>query len=116
MVCAAQLLKQFGHPMMLAARYPARRHVMAPAIFPFYWFVLKMALLGMLVIHVIACAVLVATGTHASDLIASLVTLPGGARRDGVRVGHARLWRRRPPHHAPAIHHRLEPRSRFPPL
>ncbi len=52
--------------------------MIGPAIFPFYWFVLKMALLGMLVIHVIASAVLVATGTHASDVIASLVTLPVG--------------------------------------
>jgi hypothetical protein len=72
--------------MMLAARYPAQPlaahrwdgHVIGPAIFPFYWFVLKMALLGMLVIHVIASAVLVATGKHASDVIASLVTLPVG--------------------------------------
>jgi hypothetical protein len=52
--------------------------VIGPAIFPFYWFVLNMALLGMLVIHVVASAVLVATGKHASDVIASLVTLPVG--------------------------------------
>jgi len=52
--------------------------VIGPAIFPFYWFVLNMALLGMLVIHVIASAVLLATGKHASDVIASLVTLPVG--------------------------------------
>lgn len=72
------ILKQFGHPMLLAARYRPNRQLIGSALFPFYWFVLKTALLGMVVVNVMASAVLLASGRPAGDVLSSLVTLPVG--------------------------------------
>jgi hypothetical protein len=64
--------------MLLASRYRPNQHLVGASVFPFYWFVLKVALLGMLVVHVIASAVLIASGRSPADVLASLVTLPVG--------------------------------------
>jgi hypothetical protein len=41
-----ELLKQYGHPMLFALRYrPEAAHLIGPAVFPFYWLALKIALL-----------------------------------------------------------------------
>jgi hypothetical protein len=73
-----QILKQWGHPWMLAARYQPRRQLVGPAMFPFYWLVLKVGLGVALLVHAIAAAVLLANGKPASDVIARLATLPFG--------------------------------------
>ena len=40
-----ELLKRFGHPMLFALRYrPGSPHLIGPAVFPFYWLALKIAL------------------------------------------------------------------------
>ncbi len=74
----AAILRQFGHPMLLASRYRPKQQLIGAAIFPFYWFVLKISLLGMLVVQVVASVVLLAIGKPAGEVIAHLVTLPVG--------------------------------------
>jgi len=74
----AAILKPYGHPMLLAARYRPRQQVIGSAVFPFYWFVLKMALLGMLLVHLVAAAAMLAMGKPAADVISALVSVPIG--------------------------------------
>jgi hypothetical protein len=45
----AQILKRCGSPMMVAGRLGPQRHLIGPALFPIYEFVLKMVLLWILV-------------------------------------------------------------------
>ncbi|HEY3928640.1 MAG TPA: hypothetical protein VGL89_09710 [Candidatus Koribacter sp.] len=37
------ILKQHGHPAVVAARYLPQQHLIGPTVFPFYWYVLKTA-------------------------------------------------------------------------
>src|ERR1700733_13627688 len=45
----AEILKRCGSPMMVAGRLGPQRHLIGPALFPIYEFVLKMVLLWILV-------------------------------------------------------------------
>src|SRR5580698_9536539 len=45
----AEILKRCGSPMMVAGRIGPQRHLIGPALFPIYEFVLKMVLLWILV-------------------------------------------------------------------
>ena len=47
-----QMLKHLGHPWLLASRYQPRRQLVGPALFPFYWLILKIALGVALIVHV----------------------------------------------------------------
>jgi hypothetical protein len=38
------LLRDFGHPLVVAARYGTQQHLIGPDLFPFYWFSLKIVL------------------------------------------------------------------------
>lgn len=38
------LLRDFGHPLVVAARYGTQQHLIGPDLFPFYWFSLKVVL------------------------------------------------------------------------
>jgi hypothetical protein len=62
---AEQWLKQIGAPMQMAARYQPLQYLIGPAVFPTYWYVLRMALMWALVIYTIVSAVLAAT--HAPE-------------------------------------------------
>ena len=52
-------LKQIGPPIMVAARYQPQQYVIGPAIFPTYWYVMKIASVWTLAIYGIVSAVLV---------------------------------------------------------
>ena len=56
------LLKQLGHPMLLAARYRKQQYLIGPAIFPIYWMVLKLVLAVVLVGMGIAAVAVAASG------------------------------------------------------
>jgi hypothetical protein len=73
-----QILKQWGHPWLLASRYQPRRQLVGPSVFPFYWLVLKISLGIALLVHVIAAMVLLAGGRAPNEVIARLMTLPFG--------------------------------------
>jgi hypothetical protein len=70
------LLKQLGHPMVLAARFGPQRQLIGPAIFPFYWLGLKIALGAALVVHVVIGVVLIAGGRPGQEAFDLLVRFP----------------------------------------
>lgn len=73
----AVILKQNGHPMLVAARYWPQQHLIGPALFPAYWHVLKIALLLMVLVNVAANAVLFAVGmSSAGQLAGASLQLP----------------------------------------
>src|ERR1035438_6550543 len=49
-------LKQLGSPMQVAARYQPQRYLIGPAVFPIYWYVLRLALTWALIIYSIVVA------------------------------------------------------------
>ena len=58
------VLKQYGHPYLLAMRYAPQRHLIGPAVFPFYWTTLKVTLAIALSVHVV---VVVATSLSQNE-------------------------------------------------
>ncbi len=48
------ILKQHGHPMVVAARYLPQQHLIGPAVFPFYLHTLRVVFPWVLLIYVIA--------------------------------------------------------------
>ncbi len=60
------VLKQHGHPMLVAARYLPQQHLIGPAVFPFYWYVMRVAFPWIALIYTIA---------HASRFIFEPVTV-----------------------------------------
>ena len=73
-----EILKQWGHPMLLASRYRTQRQLVGPAVFPLYWLVLRIALGIALLVHVIAAVILLASGRPSADVLSSLAKLPLG--------------------------------------
>ena len=70
------LVKELGHPALLAGRYGPRRHLIGPELFPFYWFVLKLALgVGVAVQAAIAIAMF-AGGRTGQAIRQVIVELP----------------------------------------
>jgi len=76
---AEEWLKQFGHPIQAAARYQPQRYLIGPALFPFYWYVMKLAFIWATLIYLVVTVVLLATRTPIQiDVLAILLRLPGG--------------------------------------
>lgn len=73
-----QILKQLGHPMLLASKYQPQRQLVGPTVFPLYWLILRIALGIALLVHVISAIVLLAGGRPPADVIGSLARLPLG--------------------------------------
>ena len=78
----AEILKRCGSPMMVAGRLGPQRHLIGPALFPIYEFVLKMVLLWILVpvfIFAVGPANLASSGGHwASALLETFGDLWSG--------------------------------------
>ena len=55
-------LKRLGPPMQMAARYQPQQYLIGPAIFPIYWYVLKLTLFWAAAVSVIVNVVIFATG------------------------------------------------------
>ena len=70
------LLKQFGHPLVLATRYGPQRHVIGPALFPVYWMALKIALGGALAVNVALAIALLVSGSPAGRALGHLASFP----------------------------------------
>lgn len=56
------LIKGYGHPALLAGRYGPRRRLIGPEIFPFYWFVLRLALVAGALVHIVIGVARLASG------------------------------------------------------
>lgn len=70
------LLKQLGHPMMLASRYRKQRYLIDPSIFAIYWIVLRLVLIVTLLGMSIAAVAVAATGQGLGKAIGILVQYP----------------------------------------
>src|SRR5260370_26578444 len=57
-----ELVRQLGHPALLAGRYGPRRHLIGAEMFPFYWLVLKLSLGANLLAQIIVAVSIVASG------------------------------------------------------
>ena len=51
---AEEWLKQIGPPIQVAARYQRQQYLIGPAVFPTYWYVLRLALTWCTIIYAIA--------------------------------------------------------------
>ncbi len=52
-----EILKKHGHPMQVAARYLPKQYLIGPAVFPFYWYAIRVALPWVMLIYAIgSCA------------------------------------------------------------
>src|SRR6516225_5362139 len=70
----ATVLKQHGHPLLVASRYRSApvQHLIGPAVFPFYWFVLKILLWIALAICTLNGIALLASGEPIRQLLLGL--------------------------------------------
>jgi hypothetical protein len=75
----AALVKQFGHPMMLAARYRKQQYLISPAVFPIYWLVLRLVLVVVFFGMAVAAVALAATGQGLGTALWTLARYPIGA-------------------------------------
>jgi len=72
-------LKQIGPPMQVAARYLPQRYLIGPAVFPMYWYVLKLACFWCVVIYTIVSAVQIYAGgiANGTDVAVAMLRIPG---------------------------------------
>jgi hypothetical protein len=75
----AALVKQLGHPMMLAARYRKQRYLISPAVFPIYWLVLRLILVIVFFGMAVAAVAIAATGQGLGAALGILARYPVGA-------------------------------------
>jgi len=70
-------LKQIGPPMMMAARYQKQQYVIGPAVFPMYWYVMKLATFWTLAIYCIVSGVLAFSAANSGmSVMGSLIRAP----------------------------------------
>jgi hypothetical protein len=48
-----EVIKQHGHPVVVAARYRQSQYLIGPAVFPFYWLTLRIAAAGALIVRLV---------------------------------------------------------------
>lgn len=71
-------LKQIGSPMHVAMRYQPQQYLIGPAIFPMYWYVLRLVIPVTAVIFVVVNGLLIATQTVSAPSIGEAIGhLPG---------------------------------------
>lgn len=76
----SELLKAFGHPLVVAGRYRRFNKLIGPDAFPFYWFALRVALTILMVVAIVAAGLSVAvTGDVARTIGETIERLIGGA-------------------------------------
>jgi hypothetical protein len=73
------LLKQMGHPMLLAARYRKQRYLIDPTIFAIYWIVLRLVLVVVFLAMAVAAVAVAATGKGLSAALGILWRYPFAA-------------------------------------
>ena len=74
-----ELLKQLGHPMLVASRYRSQRYLINPTIFAIYWMVLRLILAVVLVAMSIAAVAVAATGQGLGKALGILFQYPFAA-------------------------------------
>ena len=76
----AAILREHGHPMLVAGRYRTRQHLIGPTFFPLYLFALKMGLgVALLVTTVFAVVTAALHGDPFRRLLEAMLAYPGRA-------------------------------------
>ncbi|HEX6879822.1 MAG TPA: hypothetical protein VF135_05630 [Terriglobales bacterium] len=71
------ILRQHGHPMLVATRYLPKQHLIGPTVFPYYWFVLKTAVPLALLAYTVVMSLTFATQTVTlGKVLGMLANLP----------------------------------------
>jgi len=77
------LLREFGHPLVVAGRYRKTQHLIGPEVFPFWWAVVKVVMAIVLGVYVVALALNALTegavkiGGSSPSVIAALIFVFG---------------------------------------
>lgn len=73
-----EIIKRYGHPITVAARYGRAQYLISPTVFPFYWRVLKISAVGALIVHWIIAMVRIASSPDpAAAIVPAIVAVPG---------------------------------------
>lgn len=56
------VIRQYGHPMLIAARYRSQGYLIGPVVFPYYWIALKIVLALVFVGYVVASVIALLPG------------------------------------------------------
>jgi hypothetical protein len=85
---AEEWIKQLGSPLQVAAGYQPQQYLIGPAVFPTYWYVLKLACTWALIIYSIVCVVQIFAGPNPSvdALLEALLHVPGALMTTAVWV------------------------------
>ena len=70
------LLKQLGHPMLVASRYRSQRYLINPTIFAIYWMVLRLVLAVVFIAMAIAAVSVAATGQGLGQALSIIFRYP----------------------------------------
>lgn len=73
-----EIVRRWGHPLLLAARYLPQRHLIGPCVFPIYWLVLRLSVSVAVVVHVAAALLPLVSGRPPDEVIRTLVAIPFG--------------------------------------
>ena len=73
------ILKRHGHPILVASRYCDRQHLIVPALFPIYWFVLRLVLVITVASSLISQIATASGGKPAGDIVLAILQIPNVA-------------------------------------
>jgi hypothetical protein len=63
------LLKAYGHPFVVAAKYGSRQRLMGVELFPFYWLALRLVLCVVVLAHAFGAAIAMIVGRAPGDVL-----------------------------------------------
>jgi hypothetical protein len=72
------IVRRWGHPLLLAARYLPQRQLIGPCVFPIYWLVLRLSVSVAVVVHVAAALLPLVSGRPPDEVIRTFVAIPFG--------------------------------------
>jgi hypothetical protein len=75
----AELLRPYGRPLLMAARYRPQQHLIGPNVFPYYWAALKLALSIALVVWAALIVAFAVSGRAAGGSLDALWRMPVNA-------------------------------------
>ena len=67
------VLREFGHPLVVAARYGTQQWLIGPDLFPFYWFALKVVLAISLLLSALSGVGDIVAGAHPLQALSHLI-------------------------------------------
>jgi cytochrome b561 len=72
-----ELIKQHGHPVVVAARYRRPQYLIGPGVFPFYWLTLRIAAAGALIVRfVVEIVMALVSPDPPHAILPALLTVP----------------------------------------